>query len=363
MIKYTQSKEKYKEDKQLNIVLVQDNFQNSKNTLENNFKDEFVLLGWNTKNISNINNTIIEIESNIHKLKIADKFFYDEYEKEIKSVYKNADKELRTYIYLCSKHLLEGLFLYEIYSLNKSKLSTKKCFSCDRKDTLYSEINEKGNEVCKCKRCNFLFINKDDDLNIKRKLSNSEIVRLFEDKYVSVNGKVYTLKQNGIFWNIKSYNSVNNNTDNTSLPQEKMLRYLSVFFPIVNTTCHSFGNVLPIKESYIENMLIDEAGMILSPYAVNIYTAKRVFVFGDEKQIEPVYPLGIKGKSSKNNQNNSIEHKTKQEEINGYLLEKHISKPNIVRVKEFVSVLNSSIMSLANKSIYIKNPYIRNSLD
>ena len=361
--KYTQSKEKYKDDKQLNIVLVQDNFQNSKNTLENNFKDEFVLLGWNTKNISNINNTIIEIESNIHKLKIADKFFYDEYEKEIKSVYKNADKELRTYIYLCSKHLLEGLFLYEIYSLNKSKLSTKKCFSCDRKDTLYSEINEKGNEVCKCKRCNFLFINKDDDLNIKRKLSNSEIVRLFEDKYVSVNGKVYTLKQNGIFWNIKSYNSVNNNTDNTSLPQEKMLRYLSVFFPIVNTTCHSFGNVLPIKESYIENMLIDEAGMILSPYAVNIYTAKRVFVFGDEKQIEPVYPLGIKGKSSKNNQNNSIEHKTKQEEINGYLLEKHISKPNIVRVKEFVSVLNSSIMSLANKSIYIKNPYIRHSLD
>ena len=142
-----------------------------------------------------------------------------------------------------------------------------------------------------------------------------------------------------------------------------MLRYLSVFFPIVNTTCHSFGNVLPIKESYIENMLIDEAGMILSPYAVNIYTAKRVFVFGDEKQIEPVYPLGIKGKSSKNNQNNSIEHKTKQEEINGYLLEKHISKPNIVRVKEFVSVLNSSIMSLANKSTYIKNPYIRHSLD
>ena len=360
---YTESKKKYKEDKRLNILRIEDNFKNSRNTTKNNLNEEFILLGWNNSNITNINNKIIDIESNIHKLKIANKFFYDEYEKEIKSVYEDADKELRTYIYLCSKHLLEGLFLYEIYSLNKSKINTKKCFSCDCKDTLYSKTNEKGNEIFKCKKCNFLFTNKDDEQNIKRRLSNSEIVRLFEEKYVSVNGKAYTLKQDGKFWNITSYNSVNKNTVNTTLPQEKMLRYLSIFFPIINTTCHSFGNVLPIKERYIENMLIDEAGMILSPYAVNIYTAKRVFVFGDEKQIEPVYPLGIKGKSSKKNVSNSLEYKTKQEEINGYLLEKHISKPNIVRVKEFGSVLNSSIMSLANKSVYIKNPYIRHSLD
>ena len=322
-----------------------------------------MLTDQSNSSISDINNTIIDIEVNINKLEIADKFFYDEYEQKIKDIYKDADKELRTYIYLCSKHLLEGLFLYEIYSLNKSKISTKKCFACDSKDSLDAKENEKGNEIYKCKKCDFLFTNKDDDLNIERKLSNSEIVRLFEDKFVYVNNKAYTLEQKGKFWNLTLYKKISQNISDSSMPQEQMLRYLSIFFPIINTTCHSFGNVLPIKESYIENMLIDEAGMILSPYAINIYTAKRVFVFGDEKQIEPVYPLGVKGKSSKKDEDNPIEYKTKQEEINGYLLKKHISKPNIVKVKEFASVLNSSIMSLANKSVYIKNPYIQHTLD
>lgn len=361
--KYTQSMDKYKEDKKSNTILLQDNFENSKKTIEQNFKNEFKILGWNNASISSINNTLINIEASINKLELSDKFFYDEYEEKIKDIYKDADKELRTYIYLCSKHLLEGLFLYETESLNKSKVSTKKCFTCDSKDTLFAKENEKGNEIYKCKNCNFLFTNKDDDFNIKRKLSNSEIVRLFEYKYVYVNGKAFTLEQKGKFWNIKPYKNVDQNNSNLSLPQEKMLRYLSIFFPIINTTCHSFGNVLPLKESYIENMLIDEAGMILSPYAVNIYTAKRVFVFGDEKQIEPVYPLGIKGKSSKKDEDNPSEYKTKQEEINGYLIQKHISKSNIVKIKEFASVLNSSIMSLANKSAYIKNPYIRHTLD
>lgn len=362
--KYRQSIKIYEEDKKSNIIFMQNNFQNAKKTIEQNFKDEFKLLGWSNSSISDINNTIIDIEVNINKLEIADKFFYDEYEQKIKDIYQNADKELRTYIYLCSKHLLEGLFLYEVYSLNQSKISTQKCFGCGTKDSLNDPVeNEKGNMTYKCKNCDFLFTNKDDDFHIKRKLSNSEIVRLFEDKYIYINNKGYTLKKEGTFWNIKPYANISQNSSNSSMPQEQMLRYLSIFFPIVNTTCHSFGNVLPIKESYIENMLIDEAGMILSPYAVNIYTAKRVFVFGDEKQIEPVYPLGVKGKSSKKDEDNPTEYKTKQEEINGYLLKKHISKPNIVKVKEFASVLNSSIMSLANKSVYIKNPYIQHTLD
>jgi hypothetical protein len=362
--KYTQSIKRYEEDKKSNIIFIQNNFQNTKKTIEQNFKDEFKLLGWSNSSISDINNTIIDIEVNINKLEIVDKFFYDEYEQKIKDIYQNADKELRTYIYLCSKHLLEGLFLYEVYSLNQSKISTQKCFGCGTKDSLNDPVeNEKGNMTYKCKNCDFLFTNKDDDFHIKRKLSNSEIVRLFEDKYIYINNKGYTLKKEGTFWNIKPYVNISQNSSNSSMPQEQMLRYLSIFFPIVNTTCHSFGNVLPIKESYIENMLIDEAGMILSPYAVNIYTAKRVFVFGDEKQIEPVYPLGVKGKSSKKDEDNPTEYKTKKEEINGYLLKKHISKPNIVKVKEFASVLNSSIMSLANKSVYIKNPYIQHTLD
>jgi superfamily I DNA and/or RNA helicase len=133
---------------------------------------------------------------------------------------------------------------------------------------------------------------------------------------------------------------------------EQSFRYASVFFPIVNTTCHSFGSVFNINqdstvpEGFIDTLFMDESGMILVPFLVNLYAGKRVILFGDEKQIEPVYPF----KNHKLTCNNVLI------DIYGKDAEEKDTMHNRM------SVISRTSMSLANDASYFKNPYIQNNL-
>lgn len=325
-------------------------------------KDKMYGYDKNFKNIEEFKNKVCSIENKIDNLCSSNKFFYDEYESKVTSIYKGIDKEIRTMSYLYAQHLQEAFLLFELLRLSKNKNYTQKCFKCRTVDSVKCTTNDKGNDIFKCssQECDFIFVNNNSTFS-NRKLFNYEIIELFEMGSFNNNGKSYTLQQSSDkkFWNVTLLGLLKN---------DKSFNYLSVFFPIVNTTCHSFGTTMPLEEKCIDYMFIDEAGMVLVPYMVNLYAGKKVFVFGDEKQIKPVYPLNIPSKSRKN-----IKYKTidvdndnptciilKQNEINSYLIRKNIKNVDTkVKVLEFQNVLSSSIMSLANRSVYIKNDFIK----
>lgn len=331
--------------------------------LINTLKDKMYGYDKNFNNIEDLKKDVYSVENKIENLCNSNKFFYDEYEDEITSIYKGIDKEIRTTSFLYAQHLQEALLLFELLRLSKNKNFTQKCFKCGTVDSIRCTVNDKGNDVFKCSNqgCDFIFVNNNSSFFNQRKLFNYEIIELFEMGSFNNGGKSYTLNQSleNKFWNVSLLGQSKS---------DKSFNYLSVFFPIVNTTCHSFGTTMPLEEKCIDYMFIDEAGMVLAPYLVNLYAGKKVFVFGDEKQIKPVYPLNIPSKSRKNIKDKTIDVDndnpaciiTKQNEINNYLIRKNIKDIDTkIKVLEFQNVLSSSVMSLANRSVYIKNDFIK----
>lgn len=331
------------------------------NKIENvvlELKEKLFGIDTKFKNIEELKKCLDDIRADLKRIYELKKFFYDEYEDAISNIYKKVDIEVRTMSFLYAQRLQEALFLFEVLHLSKNKEITKKCFSC-HSETLYNFINKNNNNrVFKCTNCDFIFTNHNTTFLKERPLLNHEIIELFEVGNFVYAGRNYSLRKSKDtnMWNIFMF------SENKA---EKKFGYLSVLFPIVNTTCHSFGSTMPLREKSIDYLFIDEAGMVLSPYIINLYTGKKAFIFGDQKQIEPVCPLNIPTQARKRkptydvDDENPKDYLSKQEEINLYLIRKNITSIETKnKVQEFQNVLSSSVMSLVNRSVYFRNRYI-----
>ena len=269
--------------------------------------------------------------------------FFKEFTNRLNSEFKGDDLNVRTKSMFYALHILEGLLLIDIVrSLEISKKQqTQKCFACDRqtlKNTSYKDIIK-----YECSSCKARFVNN----NVKklgRPLSKDEVIHIITFRNVKIGENTYTLLQNKekgkeTFWNtVQGISTVNDN-------KFRLLKSSSVLFPILNTTCHSFGTMFSISEdgtvpeSFIEHMFVDEAGMILTPFMINLFAGKNVFLFGDELQIKPVYPF------------------SEYEIIYDYLINRYFQDEEEKQmVNDFYSVENSNAMKIANNSTFIYNP-------
>lgn len=287
----------------------------------------------------------------LQKLKNENYFLIDDFEKEFMRIYEEVDISLRTENFFLATHILEGLLLIELKKSSELKSkSRQKCFACGN-GLLQASVNNAGNEVYKCNKCSATFVNQ-NKYEPFRPLNSAEIDKLFTDGYVEIDTNIYTLAQNNssdksYYWNIRKGMGI------VTADTQKLFRYMSVLFPIVNTTCHSFGTVFNINkdndtvpEGFIDTLFMDESGMILVPFLVNLYAGKRVILFGDEKQIPPVYPFD-EYKFLCNSTLVNIYAKNEEEKDKLY---------------NAYSVISQNAMSLANVATYIKNPFIYNPL-
>lgn len=188
----------------------------------------------------------------------------------------NFDTKERTDNFYYALHLLEALFFIKHNSSNIT------C-PCCKNQSLFALPDESG---YKCNECNARY-SKNNPKNPQ--LSDKEIEMIFKFQGYFINNKYYQAEcssQSGQTWiNIKSGGKPNTEIDfNSILP----------VFPMINLTCNSFGNIVANKNGGIPKdlfdfVLIDEAGTILPSKMIILYCAKRCMLFGDAKQLKPVF--------------------------------------------------------------------------
>lgn len=269
--------------------------------------------------------------------------FFQEFTNRLNEEFKGDDLNIRTKSMFYALHILEGLLLIDIVrNLEISKKQqTQKCFACNKQALENKTYN---NDIkYRCSSCGALFVN-NSVKKLGRPLSKDEVIHIITFRNAVIEENTYTLLQNKeegkeMFWNVVQWNSTVNDD------RYRLLKSSSVLFPILNTTCHSFGTMFGISEDrtvpagFIEYMFVDEAGMILSPYMVNLFAGRNVFLFGDELQIEPVYPFS--------------DHKI----IYDYLINRYFyDEEEKKTVNDFYSIENSNAMKIANNSTFIYNP-------
>ncbi len=269
--------------------------------------------------------------------------FFNEFTKRLNGDFIGDDLKIRTKAMFLSLHILEGLLLLEITRESDitRKQQIQRCFSCS-KQTL-TNISTKDTDKYKCGSCGAIFVNHNLQ-KLGRPLSKQEVVQVLTFKKVIVNGEMYSLRRNTSegkeqFWNVVQSDYMTNDT------KLHILKKASVLFPVLNTTCHSFGTMFSISSdktipsSFIEHLFVDEAGMMLAPYLVNLFAGKKVFLFGDELQIEPIYPFS----------ENPI--------IYQYLLNRYFRKDeDRKKVQDLYSIESSNAMKIANSAVTIHNP-------
>lgn len=192
---------------------------------------------------------------------------------------KEADKD-RFEIFIDSKHFLEACSLLKIKLESQSLISEIKCPRCSKKD-LYKNTSNGNVYHCSCDFALFVDASKTERDVIDCILNKSlKLQKIKEGEYKT-------------FYNYsidKDYKDINNLSDLLSI------------FPLLATTAHSFSSVFrqkssinnepEVPESYFNYLIVDEAGMVLPSYMVNIFAGKRLILLGDTKQIEPVFPYG-----------------------------------------------------------------------
>jgi hypothetical protein len=269
--------------------------------------------------------------------------FFQEFTHRLNEEFKGDDLNVRTKSMFYALHILEGLLLIDIVrNLEISKKQqTQKCFACN-KQTLQNKTYDNKIKY-RCSSCGATLVN-NPVKKLGRPLSKDEIIHIITFRNAEIEENTYTLLQNKeegkeMYWNVVQGNSTVNDD------RYRLFKNSSVLFPVLNTTCHSFGTMFGISEdrtvptSFIEHMFVDEAGMILTPYMVNLFAGKNVFLFGDELQIKPVYPFS--------------DHKI----IYDYLINRYFHDEEEKKtVNDFYSIENSNAMKIANNSTFIYNP-------
>lgn len=251
------------------------------------------------------------------------------------------DRSLRTDNFYYALHLIEALFFLDKKSQEIS------CPNCN-KISLYRPKDKPGNY--KCREC-FAEYSANNPNNPK--LSDKDIEAVLRAQQCQINGTNYQVKceanKNKVWINIKEAK--------TSKPTINFNKLLPIF-PIINLTCNSLGTIVTTSENKIpENLfdflLIDEAGTIPPSKMIILYCAKRVMLFGDVKQLKPVF-----------NYNVNTETKLLTNYIKNYEGQKYItdyfscaSSDNII-----IEPSNTAI-HIANNCTHIILPYNTSKLD
>ncbi|MEV9615347.1 AAA domain-containing protein [Aliarcobacter butzleri] len=331
--------------------MIKNDFKNKIKDYEKKFDEATVLFQLHNINHKEAYTKIIEFKKLVENFSNMDIEFYDEFSQRLEKEFSGTDFNLRTKAMFYSLHILEGLLLYDIIRELEITKENKvnRCFNhkCGKRD-LKCTIRNDGKIQYYCSSCNSTFINHTVK-KLARPLTQNEVITIITFKNITINEITFMLRVNEEderYWNVVQ------GSNTISSDKLSILKRSSVLFPLLNTTCHSFGTMFAINddktvpESFIEHLFVDEAGMILTPYMINLLAGKKVFLFGDEKQIEPVYPF------------------SDNERIYDYLINRYFdNNEEKQRVLDYYAINTSNAMKIANKAICINNPMYKIDLD
>jgi len=245
------------------------------------------------------------------------------------------DKSLRLHLFFASMHLLEAALLLKMLEGGDGQV----CPACGNPGVT---LNKK---LIEHKRCGFKMLRQvPDGQSGKRQLTDGEIKRVLTGGMIMSDHTYYAPVENRDGWyNMQEVYGI---VGRKSLSQ---LRDLLPLFPLINTTAQSFFSVFSyndraagkrvLPEGFFEYLFVDEAGMVLPSLMANLYAGKRALLFGDEKQIEPVYPFGG------------------DEVVDEVVADKAAESDGTMRetIRDGYSLLKMSAMSLANRALYIED--------
>lgn len=260
---------------------------------------------------------------------------------EIKNDAAKYDKSLRTDNFYYALHLLEALFFLDKKSQEIS------CPNCN-KISLYRSKDKPGNY--KCRECPAEY----SANNPKNpKLSDKDLEAILRAKQCQINDTNYQVECNAsgnkVWLNIKPAKALK--------PTINFNKLLPIF-PIINLTCNSLGNIVAatdnkIPENLFDFLLIDEAGTIPPSKMIILYCAKKVMLFGDVKQLKPVFNYNV------NTETKLLANYTKSAEEQKYITDYFscASRDSIV-----IEPSNTAI-HVANNCTHIILPYNTSELD
>ncbi|BDY13984.1 DEAD/DEAH box helicase [Hydrogenimonas cancrithermarum] len=245
------------------------------------------------------------------------------------------DTSLRLHLFFASMHLLETVLLLKMIEGTDREV----CPACGKPGVAV------GEKLIKHDACGFKMRRVvPDGRNGERRLSDGEIERVLTGGMILSDHTYYAPVENREGW----YNmqAVYGASARETLSQ---LRDLLPLFPLLNTTAQSFFSVFSYKdkavgkkvlpEGFFEYLFVDEAGMVLPSLMANLYAGRKVLLFGDEKQIEPVYPFGG------------------DEIVDEVVADRAAEGDGTLRemIRDGYSLLKMSAMSLANRALYIED--------
>lgn len=343
----------YKEEKEI----IKKEFEESIREEEKKYKEAFILFQLQELSHEEALNKIEYFKKLVDKLSSIDVVFFADFNSRLQKQFEGDDLNIRTKITFYALHILEGLLLIDVMKnieLNKKNKQVSKCFNPSCGNITLSRVFEDGDKIkYVCQTCGAQFVN-NEVKKIGRRLSKDEVVRILTYRTVYIDNLPYSLVENtqnkGKYWNVAQCNYIYSND------KIELLKKSSVLFPVLNTTCHSFGTMFSIDnenfipQGLINDLFVDEAGMILPHYMINLIAGKRVFLFGDETQIEPVYPFSKDEKLA--------------EKIFTYLKERYFdNNDEKKKVLDFYAVECSNAMKIGKNSTLIENPMYKIDLD
>lgn len=260
------------------------------------------------------------------------------------------DTTERTDNFYFALHLLEALYFISNTNMWNTKIElnnfdTKviKCPICHVGSMIQSD------KVIKCSKCyrKFSFNNN----YLPKELDEEKILYILKNSKATIDEISYYVNATEYFINISTKDTNN----------DELFSSLYPIFPIINITCNSFGTIVSnknntyIRENIFDFLLIDEAGTIPPSKMIILNCAKKVMLFGDTKQLKPVFSYDSK-----------IENKILEDFFS--------SKKDISDVSKYFSCAskmsnepiikkNNNSMDIANSSVNYFLPYNKSKME
>jgi transcription initiation factor TFIIIB Brf1 subunit/transcription initiation factor TFIIB len=219
-------------------------------------------------------------------------FIMQEYER-LKDEKKGLDTKERSENFYLALHLLESLFFLEnCQFIDEEKSERDMCPACE----IDSFVRDEDNGKYKCTNCGAYFANTlTGEVSEQTAKWFSHIFRK-KKALIQSSGAMYVVKIN------KQKNMSYVNIEKKERGTSELWHSILPIFPIISMTCNGMGNIISEKKASGETvppadlfdfMLIDEAGTITASKMIILSAAKRVMLFGDVKQLKPVFAYTV----------------------------------------------------------------------
>lgn len=278
--------------------------------------------------------------------------FEDTYKELVRLNKKNEryDTIQRTDNFYFALHLLEALYFISNTNMWNSKIEINnfdnkiiKCPICH----LGSMVQR--DSVIKCSKCDrkFSFNNR----FLPKELDEEKILYILKNSKATIDEISYYVNATEDFINIST-----NDTNN-----DELFSSLYPIFPIINITCNSFGTIVSnrndtyVRENIFDFLLIDEAGTIPPSKMIILNCAKKVMLFGDTKQLKPVFSYDSKV------ENRILEDfYSSKKDIS--IVSKYFSCASKISNEPIIKKNNNS-MDIANSSVNYFLPYNKSKME